>query len=94
MQPLNKDYINNLVAVAPSNLDVALGDSEIWQMALRKPLGPRAAAHKAASPSVFKCSLSRKAKPRSEAEMIAVMAAHVSCGRVSRSSWRSWSLKG
>jgi hypothetical protein len=43
---------------------------------------------------VFKCSLSRKAKPSSEAEMIAMMAANFFCGRVSRSSWRSWSLKG
>jgi hypothetical protein len=38
-QPLNKGCINNLVALASSNLNVALGDSTIRQIAPRTPTG-------------------------------------------------------
>jgi hypothetical protein len=99
VQPLNKGCIENFMAVTSSNLNVALEDSTIRQMALRTPpgevkglatrsaraahAGPRAAAHTMASPAVYTCCLSRKAALRLEAEMAAMMTAHVSCGRVS-----------
>jgi hypothetical protein len=48
VQQLNKGFINNLVAVAPSNLDVALNDTAIRQMALRPPPGIKGLATRVA----------------------------------------------
>jgi hypothetical protein len=89
-----------LVAVTSSNLNMALEDSTIRQMALRTPpeeakglvtraaraahAGPRAAAHTMASPAVCTCSLPRKAALRSGAAMASVITAHVSCGSMSQ----------
>jgi hypothetical protein len=52
--------------------------------ALTAHSGPRAAAHTEASPAENMCSEPRKASLRSGAAMAAIMAAHVSCGRVSQ----------
>jgi hypothetical protein len=48
VQPLNKGFINNLVAVAPSNLNVALNDAAIRQMVLRPPPGIKGLATRVA----------------------------------------------
>jgi hypothetical protein len=85
-----------LVTVASSNLNLALEDSTIRQLALRTPpqgvkglvtkaaravhAGPRAAAHTMASPALCTCSLPRKAALRSGAAMASMMTALVSCG--------------
>jgi hypothetical protein len=92
VQPLKKGCIKNLVTVASSNLNVALEDSAIRQMAPRTPQrgfkslatrvaraehsGPGAAIHTMASPAVHTSSLPRKAALRSEAPMTAMMTTH------------------
>jgi hypothetical protein len=92
--------IKNLVAVASSNLNVALEDSAIRQMTLRAPPGGGQGSRHQGGPgrtrrpqggSSHDC-LARgvhvlfvqKAALRSEAAMAAMMTAHVSCGRVSQ----------
>jgi hypothetical protein len=93
-------FFKNLVAVTSSNLNVALEDSKIWQMAQRTPpggfkgfatraaraahAGPRATAQMMTSPAVYTCSFSRKAVLRPGTAMAAMMTAHVSYGRESR----------
>jgi hypothetical protein len=89
-----------LVAETSSNLNMPLEDSTIRQMAPRTSpkgvkglvtraaqathAGPRAAAHTMASPAVYTCSSPRKAALRSGVAMASMMAACVSCGRVSQ----------
>jgi hypothetical protein len=100
---LNKGCIKNLVAVASSNLDVALGDLITRQMALRTPPGGgsrlsqpgRSGPHTQVPPRppCIRGSLSRKAELRSGSAIAAMMAANVSCGRVSKVFWAILELK-
>jgi hypothetical protein len=53
VQPLNKGCIKNLVAVASSNLNVALEDSAIRHMALRTPPGGGTLKPQGGSPQDF-----------------------------------------
>jgi hypothetical protein len=46
--------------------------------------GPRVAAHKMASPAVYTCSFSWKAALGPGAAMVAILAVHVPCGKVSK----------
>jgi hypothetical protein len=100
VQPLNKGCIKDLMAVASSNLNVALEDSAIWQMRCARRQGggqgffhqggpgrtrrSHFGIHTMASPAVCTCCLPRKAALRSEAEMASIMTARVFCGRVSQ----------
>jgi hypothetical protein len=63
VQPLNKECIKNLVAVASSKSVLDVEGS---------------AAQKMASPAVYTCFLPRKAALRSGAAKAAVMTSHVS----------------
>jgi hypothetical protein len=74
VQPLNKGFIKNLVAVASSNLHVSFDDSAIRQVRPSAPPGRRGGGGQKP----------RHQAGRSGAAMASMMMANASCERMSR----------
>jgi hypothetical protein len=82
VQPLNKVCISKLVAVASSNLNMALEDSAIRQMALRAPPGGGCQGF------ATRAARAAHAGPRAAARKIASPAVHVLFAQESRAQVR------